>query len=291
MIVHKCRQREIPVAHIVSSQSFRAGGRRNAHRSAPRSPVVHIRAGDVVCLADDEGARVLVRAQGGPRKLRGVGILAGEKLVGLPWGARLDHGSRAWRLLRPGIADVIAALDRKAQIVLPKDAARILLECDVRAGARVVEAGIGSGALTSVLAWAVAPAGRVHTYELRDDFAAHARKNLDEAGLLPYCDIKVADVTKGIAERDVDAVVLDMPDPWRAAAAAKEALRADGYFAAYSPLVSQVEKTREALAALGFKDVRTIELLERPWVVHEHGSRPDHAMLGHTAFLTFGRKA
>ena len=247
--------------------------------------------GDLVCLADDEGSRVLVRAEGGPAKVRGIGILAGERLAGLAWGSRMTHGSASWRLLRPGIADVVAALNRKAQIVLPKDASRILLECDVRAGARVVEAGIGSGALTSVLAWAVAPTGRVHTYEVRDDFAAHARRNLEDAGLISYCDIKVADVTKGVAERDVDAVVLDMPNPWDAVPAAREALRPDGHLAVYSPLVSQVERTREALAAHGFRDVRTLELLERPWVVHEQGSRPDFQMLGHTAFLTFARKA
>lgn len=247
--------------------------------------------GDLVCLADDEGTRVLVRATGGPQKLRGIGILAGERLAGLAWGARMDHGSKAWRLLRPGIADVVAALNRKAQIVLPKDAARILLECDIRSGARVVEAGIGSGALTSVLAWAIAPAGRVFTYELREDFAQHATRNLEDAGLATLVDVKVADVTKGIHERDVDAVVLDMPNPWDALAAAKDALRADGHIALYTPLISQVERARQELDRQGFRDVRTLEILERPWVVHEHGSRPDHAMLGHTAFLTFARKA
>lgn len=252
---------------------------------------MNVQPGDLVCLADDEGGRVLVRAQGGPEKVRGIGILAGERLAGLAWGSRLPHGSKSWRVLRPGIGDVVAALNRKAQIILPKDASRILLECDVRSGARVVEAGIGSGALTSVLAWAVAPAGRVHTYEIRDDFAAHAKRNLEDAGLAGLVDVKVADVTKGIAERDVDAVILDMPNPWDAIPAARDALRADGHLGVYSPLISQVEKTREALNAHGFHDVRTLELLERPWVVHEHGSRPDFQMLGHTAFLTFARNA
>jgi len=246
--------------------------------------------GDLVALADEEGARVLVRAAGGPQKVKGVGILAGERLVGLPWGGRLEHGSQAFRILRPGIADLTAGLARKAQIVLPKDAARILFECDVRAGARVVEAGIGSAALTSALAWAVAPTGRVHTYELRDDFIQWATRNLDGSGLRPYVDVKQGDVTKGIVERDVDAVVLDMPNPWDAVAAAKEALRGDGHFCAYTPLVSQVERTQAALREAGFFDVRTLEVIERPWVVHEHGSRPAHEILAHTAFLTFARK-
>lgn len=246
--------------------------------------------GDLVALADDEGARILVRAEGGVQKVKGIGTFAPERLVGLAWGARLDHGSKTFRILKPGIGDLTAGLARKAQIILPKDSSRILFECDVRAGARVVEAGIGSAALTSALAWAVAPTGRVHTYELRDDFAAWGRRNLEESGLLPFVDIKVGDVTKGVAERDVDAFILDMPTPWEAVPAAREALRGDGHFCAYSPLVTQVEQTHQALVANRFTDVRTIEIIERPWVVHERGSRPAHEILAHTAFLTFARK-
>ena len=246
--------------------------------------------GDLVALVDEEGRRTLVRAEGGAQKHRGVGILAGERLAGLAWGSRLEHGSKTFRLVRPGIGDLTAGLARKAQIVLPKDASRILFECDVRAGSRVVEAGIGSAALTSALAWAVAPTGRVHTYELRDDFAQWGRDNLERAGLLAYVDVKVGDVAKGVEERDVDAFILDVPNPWDAVPAAKEALRADGHFCAYSPLVSQVEQTHRALAEHGFFDVRTLELVERAWHVGERGSRPEHEMLGHTAFLTFARK-
>jgi tRNA (adenine57-N1/adenine58-N1)-methyltransferase len=205
------------------------------------------------------------------------------------WGSKLEHGSKTYRLLYPGIGDLTTGIARKAQIVLPKDASRILFECDVRAGAHIVEAGIGSGALTSALAWAVAPTGRVHTYEMREDFADWARRNLAESGLLDFVDITVGDVTKGVVERDLDAFVLDMPNPWDAVSVAKTALRADGYFCAYTPLVSQVEQTQRALKGAGFFDVRTLEIIERPWVVHEHGSRPQHEILAHTAFLTFAR--
>lgn len=265
---------------------------RNIEPARPRWPrVARIGPGELVALADEEGGRTLVRAQGGAQKLRGVGVFAPEKLVGLEWGSRLDHGSKTFRLLRPSIGDLVGGIARKAQIVLPKDASRILFECDVRAGARVVEAGIGSGALTTALAWAVAPTGKVHTYELREDFARWGRQNLELAGLDHLVEIKVADVTHGIAERDVDAVILDMPNPWDAVAAAKTALRGDGLFCAYSPLVSQVEHTHRALKAAGFAELRTMEIIERPWVVHEQGSRPAHEILAHTAFLTFARNA
>lgn len=259
----------------------------------PRVPrwrrVDTIAPGELVALADEEGARILVRAEGSAQKVKGVGVLAPEKLAGMRWGSRLEHGSKSFRILRPGIGDLTAGLARKAQIVLPKDAARIVFECDIRAGARVVEAGIGSAALTSALAWAVAPGGRVHCYEIRQDFADWARENLRGSGLIDHVEITVADVTKGVRERGVDAVVLDMPDPWEAVAAAREALRPDGFFCAYTPLISQVERTHEALRKAGFFDVRTLEVIERPWVVHEQGSRPAHEILAHTAFLTFAR--
>ena len=253
--------------------------------------VASIEAGAVVVLADEEGKRYLVRAAGGADRVKGVGVFAGEKLVGLSWGSVLPHGSKSYRLLRPGIGDVVQAIERKAQIVQPKDASRIVFECDVGSGARVVESGIGSGALTSVLAWAVAPSGRVTTYEIRKDFADVARSNLRRAGLDALVDVKLGDVTKGIDERGVDAVVLDIPNPWDAVAHAREALREDGHVCCYTPLVSQMEQARRALERQGFRDVRSLELMERPWVSHEMGSRPDHDVLGHTAFLTFARKA
>ena len=249
--------------------------------------------GDFVALIDEAGLRTLVRAEGGAQKLRGVGIFAPEKLVGMAWGARLSHGSKSLRIVKPGINDVSAGLPRRAQIVTPKDASRILYECDVRSGARVLEAGIGSGVLTSALAWAVAPTGRVHTYEVREDFIEVGTRNLALAGLDKLVDVKLGDITKAgtVQERDLDAVVLDIPNPWDAVPHVKEALRGDGHFCGYSPLISQVEQTHRALAEHGFHEVRTIELIERGWHIGERGSRPQHEMLGHTAFLTFARNA
>lgn len=247
--------------------------------------------GDLVCLVDGQGRRVLLRAEGEARKVPLVGVFAGGRLAGLPWGARLEHGSKTLRAIRPGIADVVATLDRRAQIVQPKDAARILFECDVANGARVLESGAGSGALTAVLAWAVAPGGHVTTYELREDFADVARRNVARAGLDAWSTIKVGDVTKGVEERDADAFILDVPNPWDAVATVKEALRADGHVCCYTPLVSQMEQTVRALRAAAFEDVRSFEVLERAWVTHDMGSRPEHEMASHTAFLTFARRA
>jgi tRNA (adenine57-N1/adenine58-N1)-methyltransferase catalytic subunit len=249
-----------------------------------------IRDGQPVILVDEEGQRWIARAGPPGQRIRGLAVLDGARLVGLAWGARLEQAGKVLTVLPPSTPDLLLALRRKAQIILPKDAARILLECDVRAGSVVVEAGIGSAALTTALARAVAPGGRVVTYELREDFAAWGRENLDAAGLLGVVEIKLGDVRGGIAERDVDAVVLDVPDPWLAVPGAWDALRAGGHFASYSPLVSQVEETHRALLKQGFREVRTLELLERAWVVGERGAWPSFDMLGHTGWLTFARR-
>lgn len=249
-----------------------------------------VKEGEPVILVDGEGRRYLVRAAGPPQRVRGLGTFDGAQLAGRPWGARIEQAGKLLTLLPPGTPDLLAALPRKAQVILPKDMARILLECDVHAGSVVVEGGAGSAWLTAALARAVKPGGRVVSYELREDFAAWARGNLEAAGLLDAVELKVADVRGGIAERGVDAVVLDIPDPWEAVAGAWEALRVGGHFASYSPLVSQVEQTVRTLEKQGFHDVRTLELLEREWVVGERGSRPSFDMLGHTGYLTFARR-
>ncbi|HVL87845.1 MAG TPA: tRNA (adenine-N1)-methyltransferase [Candidatus Thermoplasmatota archaeon] len=252
-------------------------------------------AGDPVLLLErtEEGdvRKHLLRAGDKVERYRGLGVFDPGKLVGLAPGDRLRIGSKDLVLLTPTTADLLETLERRAQIVLAKEAGPILLHAGIVPGARVVEAGIGSGALTIVLAAAVGARGRVVTYELREDFAQVGRANVDRAGLGDRLEVRIGDVRRGIAEREADAVVLDIPDPWEAVAAAKEALRRGGALACYSPLVSQMEQTVRALEAAGFVDVRTIETLQREWVVGERGSRPSFDMLGHTGFLTFGRKA
>lgn len=248
------------------------------------------RAGDPVALVDEAGFRVLVRAGTGAQRIHGLGVVDTARLVGLAWGGRVEQVGKTLTALPPSLGDLLAALPRKAQVVKAKDAARIVLECDLHAGRVVVEAGIGSAHLTAALATAVRPGGKVVTYELREDFAAWGKANLELAGLADAVEVKVGDVRGGIAERGVDAVVLDVPDPWLAVPAAWDALRVGGAIATYSPLVSQVEQTHEALRKQGFRDLRTVETLERAWVVGERGARPDFDMLGHTGFLTFARR-
>jgi tRNA (adenine57-N1/adenine58-N1)-methyltransferase len=249
-----------------------------------------IRPDDRVIVADGEGNRLLLVAGEEPQRVAHFGVLDPSRFVGLAWGSSYAVGSRAFRLVRPGFEDFAGTLVRKAQIVLPKDAARILFECDIRAGRRVVEAGAGSGALTLALALAVVPGGHVTVYDIRNDFADHARRNIERAGVAAAVTLKIGDVASAVTEREVDAFILDVPSPADAVPAAREALRADGFFAAYTPLVAQAEAVVGRLRSEAFANIRTLELVERPWHIGERGSRPEHEFLGHTAFLTFARR-
>jgi tRNA (adenine57-N1/adenine58-N1)-methyltransferase len=154
----------------------------------------------------------------------------------------------------------------------------------------VLEAGIGSGSLTIALTSAVAPNGRVISYDIRQEFIDHAMRNLRQARLDSYVTIKVKDVTEGIDETELDAVILDIPNPWAAVEHAWKALKIGGYLCAYSPLISQVEQTVRTIESHPFIECKTYENIQREMIVSKHGTRPSFEMLGHTGYLTFARK-
>jgi tRNA (adenine57-N1/adenine58-N1)-methyltransferase len=161
---------------------------------------------------------------------------------------------------------------------------------DIFPGARVLESGVGSGALTTALLRAVGPAGSVVGYEIRDDFAQRAVRNVhgflgDDVPL----EVHVRDVYEGIDERDLDRLVLDLPEPWRVVKHAAEALRPGGILLAYLPTILQVGRLREELQASPFGMMETLEVLHRSWHVEGQSIRPDHRMVAHTGFLTVAR--
>ncbi|HJQ93522.1 MAG TPA: hypothetical protein VJ874_04470 [Candidatus Thermoplasmatota archaeon] len=250
--------------------------------------------GDRVLAFDvGSGERHLLVLDGtGTRKHKGLGILDPDRWAGQPWGTRLRIGDKDVVLLRPTLADLAATIARKAAIILPKDASRILFELGVGPGSRVLESGIGSAGLTIPLCWAVGATGRVVVQELREEFAEWGKANVAKAGLAGQLEVHLGDLTAGVApglRGPFDAVVLDQPEPWKALRHLVPLLAPGAVVACYTPQVSQMEETSRTLAGLGFADVRQLELIERGWEVKERGSRPSHDGLGHTAFLVFGR--
>jgi tRNA (adenine57-N1/adenine58-N1)-methyltransferase len=195
---------------------------------------------------------------------------------------------RGFLVLRPTLADVVLKMPRGAQVIYPKDLGAILMAADLGPGQRVLEAGVGSGALSmAVLRCGASVVG----YELREDFAARARSNV-EAMLGPGAAYRVElrDVTAGIDERDLDRVLLDMPEPWRVLPHAAAALRPGGILLAYLPTVNQTAELRAALDSGPYALAETVEVLHRTWHVTPRSVRPDHRMVGHTGFLTTARK-
>ena len=221
---------------------------------------------------------------------KGVGILNPEDLINQDYGSRFIVNTKEFYLFKPTLMDRLNSLKRKAQIILPKDAANIIIYCDVTPGTMILEAGIGSGALTTVLASMVRPNGQVISYENRVDFINHAKKNLDRSGLSDMVNIKEKNITEGIDEQELHAVILDIPNPWDAVNHAWNALEIGGTLCCYSPLISQMEKTIRTMKEQAFVDIKTFETLQREMIYKEQGIRPSFHMLGHTGYLTFARK-
>jgi tRNA (adenine57-N1/adenine58-N1)-methyltransferase len=178
-------------------------------------------------------------------------------------------------------------MPRGAQVIYPKDLGAILLAADIGPGMRVLEAGVGSGALSMALLRAGAD---VVGYEIRADFAAGARANVAawSGAEVPYR-VEERDIYEGVDEVDLDRIVLDLPEPWRVLAHAEKALRPGGILLAYLPTINQVAALRAAMTRSAFGMAETSETLRRTWHVEERSVRPDHRMVGHTGFLTTAR--
>lgn len=201
------------------------------------------------------------------------------------------HMGFSFFLLRPTLADIAMRVRRTTTIVYPKDTGAMLLETAVFPGARVIEVGSGSGALTITLANFVRPGGQVYSYERRSDFSSNARQNVVRVGLEGYCEFIVADPEhEGFAQTDVDAVFLDVPEPWTITRAARNALKNGNPLAAIVPTIEQLRRTVSALEMDGFTRIRVREILEREMFVRSTGIRPADRMVAHTVYTVFAHK-
>ena len=245
-------------------------------------------AGERVLVVDAKDRRYLVTLREGGEFHTHAGVTPHTEIIGREEGLTVRSGSGArYLVVRPTLSDFVLAMPRGAQVVYPKDIGPLLVLADVFPGARVLEAGVGSGALSIALLRAGAD---LVGYEVRPDFAAKARVNVDAfLGEGTVYRVEERDVYAGIDEEGLDRVVLDLPEPWRVVKHATAALRPGGILAAYLPTIGQVAQLREALEASGFGLARTIEVLERSWHLKGPSVRPDHRMVAHTGFLTAAR--
>jgi tRNA (adenine57-N1/adenine58-N1)-methyltransferase len=259
----------------------------NARPSGPFRP------GDRVQLTDPKGRQHTVVLQAGKSFHTHRGAIAHDDLIGAPEGSVVTASSgTAYLALRPLLVDYVMSMPRGAQVIYPKDSAQIVAQADLFPGARVLEAGAGSGALTCSLLRAVGESGQVISYERREEFATVARANVESffGGPHPAWRLEVGDLADTV-ERDVDRVVLDMLAPWEVYDAVSRALVPGGVLVVYVATVTQLSTAVEALRAAGtFTEPYAFETLLRPWHVVGLAVRPDHRMVAHTAFLITTRR-
>lgn len=253
------------------------------------------RAGDRAQFTDAKGRRyTTVLAPGGDFHTHR-GAIPHDAVIGLPDGSVVKSANGdPFLVLRPLLVDYVMSMPRGAQVIYPKDAAQIIAEGDIFPGARVLEAGAGSGALTLSLLRAVGPQGRVISYELRDDPAEHARRNVETfLGHLPdNWQLAMGDVADAdLADGSIDRVVLDMLAPWEVLATVSRVLIPGGVLVIYVATVTQLSQVVEALREQQcWTEPRAWETLQRGWNVVGLAVRPQHAMRGHTAFLVAARR-
>lgn len=221
-------------------------------------------------------------------------LLAHDDVIGAEDGVIIRSPGRvAFHVFLATYTEHVLNMKRHAQIVYPKDAALIALWADLHPGATVVEGGFGSGALTMAILRAIGAGGRLTTYELHAEPAGRAVKNVAALlGETPNHTVRLADIYLGIEEREVDRVILDVPEPWEVIPHAITALRSGGILAAYVPTALQVHRLAMALTwSRWFPAVDSYESIVRPWHVTARSVRPEQRIIGHTGFVVVGRKS
>ena len=254
------------------------------------TPINVLSEGEIIQLVDIKDRRYSITLEAGKEFHSHSGLIRHDDIIGQPEGRYLKSTrGGSYLVIRPTLSELILKMPRGAQVIYPKDLGPILMMADIFPGARVFESGVGSGALSMTMLRAGA---HITGYELREDFAQRAQKNvaeiLGESALERY-DVQLRSAYDGIDETGFDRVVLDLPEPWQVIEHAASAMRTGGIFLAYTPSVMQVSKVRETLKRNGFGMAETTEFMQRGWYVEGQAVRPDHRMVGHTGFLTSAR--
>ena len=243
-----------------------------------------------VLVYRDRRRRWLVRPRDTPKLHTHLGILDVSALVGRDYGITVTTTmGDELNILEPTIEDLVMKLSRKTQVIYPKDLGLMAVKLGVHSGSKVIETGTGSGATTALMAYLVQPEGMVYTYDLNPEFQEVARKNIERIGLSKYVTFKVGDSRQGFAEKEMDAGVLDVGDPWEVVRSMRESLRPSAPMAAVTPTTNQAEKLVSKMREEGFVNVETMEILLRHLEARVGMTRPSNIMVGHTAYLTFGR--
>jgi tRNA (adenine57-N1/adenine58-N1)-methyltransferase len=246
--------------------------------------------GELVYLLDEKGKRHFLRLDRGMVKVPGLGVVDSSRFLNIEEGESVELAGNDFVVLRPRAPELMESLERGAQVITPKDAATIVFRLGIGAGDVVIEAGVGSGSLTTALLFAVGPSGRVVSIEMREDHAAKARRNVERTGHADRWGLMVRDAKEVEVPEVADCLVMDLPAPWEALGNLGARLRGGGRLCAYVPNMNQVEEAVKALRSRGYVEIEALENIQRGIEVHEGGVRPSFEMLGHTGYLIFARR-
>ena len=250
----------------------------------------HTQPGDLAQLVSPSNKTFTVRLVPGGQLQTHRGVVDFDDLIGLPWGSEIfSHKGSPFFLLQPALGDLLREMKRATQIMYPKDIGYVLVAMGIGPGTTVLEAGTGSGALTTALAWAVGPQGHVTTYEIRPDTQRLAQKNLERLGLDDRVTFKLKDIAEGFDETGVDALFLDVQNSFDYIRQARDALKSGGFFGSILPTTNQVSRLLVALYQYDFAFVDVCEIILRFYKPVAERLRPTDRMVAHTGFLIFGR--
>ena len=246
-----------------------------------------IKKNDLVLIYLDAKRQFLLQITEKLKVSSDLGEMILDEVIGEQFGyvgkTHLDH---EFYCLRPSTADLMLKVKRKTTIVYPKDLGYLLLETAVGPGSRVIDIGTGSGALTLALSKLVAPDGMVFSYDRREDFIENAKNNIERAGYLKNVTFRQRDIAQDdFLERKVDAIFIDIPEPWEIIPKTSKVLKGGHHLVSWSPNIEQVKRTVEALRHENFIRVRVNEILEREILVRQQGVRPRERGITHTAYL------
>ena len=239
-------------------------------------------------ILDERGKKYILKP--GAEFQSDLGIVKADVLdnaqIGDEVKSHLDH---SFKIVKPNVNDFIDLMERGCSILIKKDIGQVLAHTGLGAGSRVVDAGTGAGAIALHFGNVVGLQGKVFTYEIREDFAEVARRNIDNFGITNI-EVKNKNIKEGIDEDNIDLIFLDLPKPFEIFEEVMESLNVGGWLAVYAPYIDQAETSYRVAKKLGFYDIEIIETLERGLEVRTQGVRPKTRMVGHSGYLLFARK-
>ena len=249
------------------------------------------RDGDLAQLVGLRHKHFIIVLQAGTKFESHRGIIPHDELIGKLWGTQVySHTGAPFFLLQPSLSNLLTDLPRTTQILYPKDIGFILVTMGVGPGQKVLEAGTGSGSMTTAIAYAVGNEGRVVSYEIKPDNQNLAHKNLTRFGLDSRVDFKLRDIQEGFDETDADSFFLDVPNPYDYVAQVRAALKPGGFLCCLIPTFNQVEKTLYSLRREKYAFIDVCEILLRYYQPEPTKLRPTDRMVAHTGFLVFARR-